>query len=89
MAQWKSRKKYKRLHTANDRKPSTKEEMDNQDAEDTKLYKSGELLSCENVGPVNAKSLGGYTAPRHSSGETRRPSACSHTRTAKQPRKYT
>ena len=49
MTQWKSRKKYMRLHTAKDRKPSTKEEMDNQDAEDTKLYKSGELLSCNNV----------------------------------------
>jgi hypothetical protein len=37
MAQWNTRKKHKRLRTAKDRKPSTKEEMDTQDAEDTKL----------------------------------------------------
>jgi hypothetical protein len=49
------------LRTAKDRKPSTKEEMDNQDAEDTSLYKLGELLSCDNVGPVNSKSFEGYT----------------------------
>jgi hypothetical protein len=61
MAQWKTRKKYKRLCTAKDRKPSTKEEMDTQDAEDTKTYKPGELLSCDNVGPVNPKSFEGYT----------------------------
>ncbi len=36
MAQWKTRKKYKRLRTAKDRKPSTKEEMDTQDVEDIK-----------------------------------------------------
>ena len=39
MTQWKTRKKYKRLRTAKDRKPSTKEEMDTQDAEDIKTYK--------------------------------------------------
>ena len=61
MEQWKSRKKYKRLRTAKDRNPSTKKEMNNQDAEDTNLYKPGELLSCENVGPVNLKSFEGYT----------------------------
>jgi hypothetical protein len=61
MAQWKTRKKYKRLRTAKDRKPSTKEEMDTQDAEDIKTYKPGELLSCDNVGPVNPKSFEGYT----------------------------
>ena len=61
MAQWKSRIKYKRLRTTKDRKPSTKEEMVNQNAEDTKLYKLGELLSCDNVGPVNPKSFEGYT----------------------------
>ncbi len=62
MAQWKTRKKYKRLlRTAKDRNPSTKEEMDTQDAEDIKLYKPGELLSCHNVGPVNPKSFEGYT----------------------------
>ena len=61
MAQWKTRKKYKRLRTAKDRKPFIKEEMDTQDAEDTKLYKPRELLSCDNVGPVNPKSFKGYT----------------------------
>ena len=36
--------------------------MDTQDAEDTKTYKPGELLSCDNVGPVNhLKSFEGYT----------------------------
>jgi hypothetical protein len=61
MAQRKTRKKYKRLRTAKDRKPSTKEEMDTQDAEDIKTYKPGELLSCDNIGPVNPKSFEGYT----------------------------
>jgi hypothetical protein len=60
MAQWKTRKKYKRLRTAKDHKPSTKEEMDTQDAEDIKLYRPGELLSCDNVGPVNPKSFENY-----------------------------
>jgi hypothetical protein len=49
------------LRFAKDHKPSTKEEMDNQDEEDTKLYKPGELLSCDNVKPVNLKSFEGYT----------------------------
>ena len=35
--------------------------MYNQDAEDTKFYQPGELLSCDNVGPVNPKSFEGYT----------------------------
>ena len=67
MAQWKPRKKYKRLRIGKeqsdtkDRKPSTKEEMDTQDEEDAKMYKPGELLSCDNVGPVNPKSFEGYT----------------------------
>ena len=61
MVQWKIRKKYKRLRTAKDRKPSTKEEKDTQDVEDIKLYKPGELLSCDNVGPVNPMSFEGYT----------------------------
>ena len=53
------------LCTAKDRKPSTKEEMDTQDAEDIKTYKPGELLSCDNVGPVNPKSFEGYTQGIH------------------------
>jgi len=67
MAQWKPRKKYKRLRidkdgaANNDRKPSTKEEMSRQDEEDSKRYTPGELLSCDNVGPVNPKSFEGYT----------------------------
>ncbi len=36
MAQWKSRRKFKRLRTSKDRKPSTKEEMDHQDEVDAK-----------------------------------------------------
>ena len=66
MAQWKPRKKYKRLRIGKeqsdtkDRKPSTKEEMDQQDDEDSKRYKPGELLSCDNVGPINPKSFEGY-----------------------------
>ena len=39
--------KYKRLRSAKDRKPSTKEEMDTQDAKDIKLYQPAELLSCD------------------------------------------
>ena len=42
MAQWKPRRKYKRLRTSKDRKPSTKEETDKQDEEDAKTYKPGE-----------------------------------------------
>ena len=67
MAQWKPRKKFKRLRKGKelsdspDRKPSTKFEMDTQDEEDSKRYKPGELLSCDNVGPVNPKSFEGYT----------------------------
>ena len=71
MAQWKPRKKFKRLRKGKelsdepsdtkDRKPSTKEEMDNQDEEDSKRYKPGELLSCDNVGPISPKSFEGYT----------------------------
>jgi hypothetical protein len=45
MAQWKTRKKYKRLRTA----------------KNPKLYQPGELLSCDNVEPVNPKSFEGYT----------------------------
>ena len=67
MAQWKPRKKFKRLRKGKelsdspDRKPSTKLEMDTQDEEDSKRYKPGQLLSCDNVGPVNPKSFEGYT----------------------------
>jgi len=66
MAQWKPRKKFKKLRIGKeqsdtkDRKPSTKEEMDQQDESDAKRYKPGELLSCDNVGPVNPKSFEGY-----------------------------
>ena len=70
MAQWKPRKKFKRLRQGKDlsdepsdtknRKPSTKEEMDNQDEEDSKRHKPGELLSCDNVGPISPKSFEGY-----------------------------
>ena len=35
--------------------------MDNQDEEDSKRYKPGELLSCDNVGPISPKSFEGYT----------------------------
>ena len=68
MAQWKPRRKFKRLRKLGkeqsdspDRKPSTKLEMDTQDEEDAKRYKPGELLSCDNVGPVTPKSFEGYT----------------------------
>ena len=67
MAQWKPRKKFKRLRKGKqesdspDRKPSTKLEMDTQDEEDAKRYKPGELLSCDNVGPVNPTSFEGYS----------------------------
>ena len=94
MAQWTSRKKFKRLRTSKelsdspDRKPSTKLEMDIQDKEDSKRYKPGELLSCDNVGPVNnPKSFEGYI--QISYGETRAPSAYSHTPTVRRPRTYT
>ena len=67
MAQWKPRRKFRRLRKLGkeqsdspDRKLSTKEEMDQQDESDAKRYKPGELLSCDNVGPVNPKSFEGY-----------------------------
>ena len=71
MAQWKPPRKFKRLHKgkeqsdAPDRKPSTKLEMDTQDEEDAKKYKPGELLSCDNVGPVNPKSFEDIYMERH------------------------
>ena len=34
--------------------------MNQQDESDAKRYKPGELLSCDNVGPVNPKSFEGY-----------------------------
>jgi hypothetical protein len=34
--------------------------MNQQDESDAKRYKPGELLSCNNVGPVNLKSFEGY-----------------------------
>ena len=65
MAQWKSRKKFKRLRLSKDTETKdtslTTEELDTQDEEDSKRYKPGELLSCDNVGPVNPKSFEGYT----------------------------
>jgi hypothetical protein len=39
---------------------SSTEEMNQQDESDAKRYKPGELLSCDNVGPVNLKSFEGY-----------------------------
>jgi hypothetical protein len=67
MAQWKPRKKFKRLRKGKeqsdspDRKPSTKLEMDTQYEKVSKRYKPGELLSCDNVGPLYPKSVEGST----------------------------
>jgi hypothetical protein len=58
--------KYKRLRIGKelsdtkDWKSSTTTEMNQQDESDAKRYKPGELLSCDNVGPVNPKSFEGY-----------------------------
>ena len=66
MAQWNPRKKYKKLRIGKelsdtkDWKSSTTKEMNQQDESDAKRYKPGELLSCDNVGPVNPKSFEGY-----------------------------
>jgi hypothetical protein len=66
MAQWKPRKKYKKLRIGKElsdtkgRKSSTTEEMNQQDESDAKQYKPGELLSCDNILPVNPKSFEGY-----------------------------
>jgi hypothetical protein len=66
MAQWKPRKKYKKLRIGKEQsdtkdwKSSTTKEMNQQDESDAKRYKSGELLSCDNVGPVNPNSFEGY-----------------------------
>ena len=64
MAQWKPRKKYKNLRSigkeqsdTKDWKSSTTKEMSQQDESGPKRYKSGELLSCNNVGPINPKSF--------------------------------
>ena len=43
-----------------DWKSSTTKEMNQQDESDAKRYKPGELLSCDNVGPVTPKSFEGY-----------------------------
>ncbi len=64
IAQWKPRKKYKKLRIGKelsitkDWKSSTTKEKDESDAK--WWYKPGELLSCDNVGPVNPKSFEGY-----------------------------
>jgi hypothetical protein len=66
MAQWKPRKKYKKLRIGKelsdtkDWKSSTTKEMNQQDESDAKRYKPGELLSCDKVGPVNPKSFKEY-----------------------------
>ena len=67
MAQQKLRKKYnkklrigKELSDTKDWKSSTTKEMNQQDESDAKRYNPGELLSCDNVGPVNPKSFEGY-----------------------------
>ena len=66
MVQWKQRKKYYKLRIGKeqsdtkDRKSSTTVEINQQDESDAKRYKPGELLSCNNVGPVNPKSFEGY-----------------------------
>ncbi len=60
MAQWKPRKKHKKLHVgkelsdAKDWKSSITAEMNQQDESDAKRYKPGELLSCDNVGYVQS-----------------------------------
>jgi hypothetical protein len=40
-----------------DWKSLTTEEMNQQDESDAKRYKPGKMLSCNNIGPVNPKSL--------------------------------
>jgi hypothetical protein len=66
MAQWKPRKKYKKFRIGKEQsdtkdwKSSTTTEMNKQDMLDAKRYKPGELLSCDNNGPVNPKSFQGY-----------------------------
>jgi hypothetical protein len=63
MAQWKPRKKYKKLRIGKelsdtkDWKSSITKEINQQDESDAKRYKPGELLSCDNVGPVNPTSF--------------------------------
>ena len=67
MAQWKPRKKYKKLrigkelsYTKDWKSSTSTKEMNQQDESDAKRYNPGELLSCDNVGPVNPKSFEGY-----------------------------
>ncbi len=87
MAQWQPRKKYKKLRIGKelsdtkDWKSSTTEEMNQQDESDAKRYKPGELLSCDNVGPVNPKSFEGYVQSF-----IWRDTSTSPTRTKKHPR---
>ena len=50
----------KKQSDTKDWKSSTTKEMNQQDELDAKRYKPGELLSCDNVGPVNPKSFEGY-----------------------------
>ena len=63
MRQWKRKRKRLRLRKNSDvkRKPSTTEEMDNQDEHDAQKYKPGEVLSCDNVGPINPMAINGAT----------------------------
>ena len=66
MAQWKPRRKNKKLRIGKELsdtkgwKSSTTEEMNQQDESDAKRYKPGELLSCDNILPINPKSFEEY-----------------------------
>jgi hypothetical protein len=64
-----------------DWKSSTTKKMNQQDESDAKRYKPGELLNCDNVGPVNPKSFEDTSS--HSYGEIQAPSVCSPTRIKK------
>ncbi len=66
IVQWKPRKMYKKLRIGKEQsdtkdwKSSNTKEMNQQDESDAKRHKSGELLSCDSVIPVNPKSFEGY-----------------------------
>ena len=68
-----TQKVYKKLRIGKEQsdtkdwKSSTTKEMNQQDESDAKRYKPGELLSCNNVGPVNPSYL--MDTSSHSYGE--------------------
>jgi hypothetical protein len=93
MAQWKPRKKYKKLRIGKelsdtkDLKSLTTKEMNQQDVSDTKRYKPGNCSAATTLDQSTPSHLRDTSS--HSYGEIQAPSVCSPTRAKKHPRMCT